>query len=324
MMSLIKPTAPSPLAARFVAYLNERFPAWMVASQIPIFLVAFLAGQLFVGRAAAVTAAAYIGFVAFVAYTFAARALDDHKDYDHDSRHYPERVLQSGRITLTHLKVAGGVCFALSLAVSLIVDRGIGWVTLWWVISVATNGVFQVSMIRNPTMKAWLEERRVIFALTHLPFWGVGGLWIAQMGAGDEALPWTAGWLVAVWIVGPLLLEFARKSRTPEDERSTVVDYTKPRVSWAHSLGLQGAAAALVILAGLVALLSAGLLAAVGCGTPTAYWAIAGSAALLLIPVTVRFAMGPSRKRAKEVAELSASSMIVGQIVLVVVMLCRG
>jgi hypothetical protein len=176
-------------------------------------------------------------------------------------------------------------------------------------------------MIRNPTMKAWLEERRVIFALAHLPFWGVGGVWIAQMGAGDKTLPWSsAGWLVAVWIVGPLLLEFARKSRAPEDERPTVVDYTKPRVSWAHSLGLQGAVAALVALAVVTALLSAALLRAVECGTRTAYWALAGSAALLLIPVTVRFAMGPSRKRAKEVAELSASSMIVGQIVLVVAM----
>jgi 4-hydroxybenzoate polyprenyltransferase len=324
MMSLTKPTAQSPFVVRFVAYLNERFPAWLVAGQIPLFLVAFLAGRLLVGRPAAVTSAAYIGFVAFVAYTFAARALDDHKDYDHDTRHYPERVLQRGQITLMHLKIAGALCFALSMVGSLVIDWGVGWVTFWWVISVATNGVFQVSMIRNPTMKAWLEERRVIFALAHLPFWGVGGVWIAQMGAGDKTLPWSAGWLVALWIVGPLLLEFARKSRAPEDERSTVVDYTKPRTSWAHSLGLQGAVAALVILAVLTALLGAALLRAVGSGTPTAYWALAGSAALVLIPVTVRFAMGPSRKRAKEVAELSASSMIVGQIVLVVVMLFRG
>ena len=245
---------------RFVAYLNERFPAWQVAGQIPSFLVAFLAGQLFVGRPAAVTSAAYIGFVAFVAYIFAARALDDHKDYDHDTRHYPERVLQSGRITLTHLKSLAVLCFALSLVGSLVIDRGVGWVTFWWVISVATNGIFQISMIRNPTMKAWLEERRVIFALAHLPFWGVAGVWIAQMGVGDEALPWSVGWLVAVWIVGPLLLEFARKSLAPEDERSTVVDYTKPRASWAHSLGLQGAVAALVMLAVLTALLGAALL----------------------------------------------------------------
>ena len=321
-MTLIKPTAQSPLVMRFGAYLNERFPAWQVAGQIPMFLVAFLAGQLFVGRPASINSAAYIGFAALVAYTFAARTLDDHKDFEHDSRHYPERVLQRGLVTLANLKVLGALCIAFSLLVSLAIDRGAGWVTLWWVISVATNGAYQVSMIRNPAMKAWLEERRVLFALTHLPFWGVGGLWIAQMGAGEVPLPWSTVWLVALWIVGPLLLEFARKSRAPEDTRVTVVDYTKPRMSWAHSLGLYGAVSALVALAVVTALISAGLLRAVGCGSPAAYWVLAVSAAVLLGPGTVRFALRPSRKRAKEVAELSASSMIVGQIVLVVVMLC--
>jgi 4-hydroxybenzoate polyprenyltransferase len=320
-MSLTTPTAYSPFVVRFAAYLNERFPAWQVAGQIPLFLAAFLAGQLFVGRPATVSPAAYIGFAAFVAYTFAARTLDDHKDFEHDNRHYPERVLQRGLVTLTDLKVLGVLCLALSLLASLVIDRGAGWVTLWWVISVATNGAYQLSMIRNPAMKAWLEERRVIFAFTHLPFWGVGGLWIAQMGAGEVTLPWSTAWLVVLWLVGPLLLEFARKSRAPEDERATVVDYTKPRVSWAHSLGLQGTVSALVALAVVTALIGAGLLWAVGCGSPAAYGALAASAAVLLGPVTVRFGLGPSRRRAKEVAELSASSMIVGQIVLVVVML---
>jgi UbiA prenyltransferase family len=323
-MSLTQPTDQSPVVARFAAYLNERFSLWHVAGLVPSFLVTFLAGQLFVGRPAVVTSAAWIGVVAFVAYIFGVRAVDDHKDYDHDTRHYPERVLQSGRITLTHLKVAGGICFAVSLVGSLVIDRGVGWVTLWWVISVAANGIFQTSMMRNPTMKAWLEERRVVFALCHLPFWGIGGLWVAQMGAGNNTLPWSAGWLVAAWIAGALLIEIARKSMAPEDERSTVVDYTKPRRSWAHSLGLQGTVAGLVILVVSTALLGAAVLRAVGCATPTAYWALAGSAALLVIPVIVRFAMGPSRKRAKEVAQLSASSMIVGQFILAVAMLARG
>jgi 4-hydroxybenzoate polyprenyltransferase len=306
---------------RLGAYLNERFPAYQVVGQLPLFLSAFLAGQAFVGARPTVNLDAVVGFVAFVAYTFAARALDDHKDFEHDSLHYPERVLQRGLITLRHLKVLGLGCVVVSLLGSLYIDQGLGLVTLWWLVTVVSNNIYQFWMMRHPETMRWIEERRVLLAFTFLPFWGLGSLWIAQMGAKEHRLPWSAGWLVVLWVVGPLLLEFARKSRAPEDERSTVVDYTKPRVSWAHSLGLGGAVVSMILLAALTTALEMVLLWSLGYGSRWAYAACVGVAALCLLPAAGLFAASPSRRRAKLVAELSSSVMVLGQVVLVVAML---
>lgn len=315
-------TIESPWAVRWLAYFNERFPAWQVAGQIPLYLVAFLAGQAAVGRRPAVDVDTAIGLASFVAFTLLARTLDDNKDIEHDNAHYPDRVLQRGLITLRQLRFLGLGCLLASLAGSMFIDRGVGLVTLWWVISVATNGAYQASMIRNPGMKQWLEERRVLFALSHLPFWGVGALWIAQQGAGGaQKLPWSLGWLVAVWIVGPLMLEIVRKTRTPQDERSTVVDYAKARTSWAHSLGMHGSVAAVTVLGAVTVLLEVLVLRTSGYGSALAYGAVAAAFALLVLPVALRYALAPSRSRVKEVGEFSATAMIVGQLVLVVAML---
>ncbi|MGH3581574.1 MAG: hypothetical protein ACRDUB_08290, partial [Mycobacterium sp.] len=234
----------------------------------------------------------------------------------------PERVLQRGLITLQQLRILGLACLLVSLGGSMFIDGGFGLVTMWWLISVLTNGAYQASMIRNQRMKQWLEERRVLFALTHLPFWGVGALWIAQQGAGGtQWLPWSLGWLVAVWVVGPLMLEIVRKTRTPDDERSTVVDYAKPRTSWAHSLGLNGSVAAVTVLGAVTVVLEVLVLDTAGHGSALAYAAVAVSFALLVLPVAVRYTLGPSRSRVKEVGEFSATAMIVGQLVLVAAML---
>jgi 4-hydroxybenzoate polyprenyltransferase len=311
----------SPFALRLIAYFNERFPAWQILGQVPLFLAAFFVGQASTGRSLRIGGDTAVGFAAFVAFTLLARALDDNKDVEHDNAHYPRRVLQRGLITLRHLRILGLLCFLLSLAGSIVIDRGIGLVTMWWFISVVTNGVYQFSMIRSRAMRVWLEERRVLFALTHLPFWGLGAVWIAQQGAGAQRLPWSVGWLVAVWIVGPLMLEIVRKTRTPEDQRPTVVDYAKPRQSWAHSLGLHGSVVVVAALGAITALLELQVLRAAGYGSLTAYAAIVGIFVVLVTPVTMRFLIAPSRSRVKDVGEFSAAAMILGQTVLVVAML---
>lgn len=315
-------TVDSPFVLRWMAYFNERFPAWQVLGQVPLYLVAYFVGQTAAGRHPQWDAHAAIGLVAFVAFTLMARALDDNKDIEHDNAHYPDRVLQRGLITLPQLRILGLACFLTSLAGSVVIDGGFGLVTMWWLISVVTNGAYQASMIANRRMRLWLEERRVLFALTHLPFWGVGALWIAQQGAGgSQGLPWSVGWLVAVWVVGPLMLEIVRKTRDPEDERSTVVDYAKPRASWAHSLGLHGSVVAVAVLGAITVGLEVMVLRTSGFGSTMAYCAIGASFAVLVLPVVVRYAMQPSRGRVKEVSELSAGAMIVGQLILVAAML---
>ncbi|KAA0024854.1 UbiA family prenyltransferase [Antrihabitans cavernicola] len=313
-------TTQSPFPLRLLAYSNERFPYWQVLSQFPMFVAAFLVGQAAVGRDPHFAWAILFGFIGFVAYTLMVRAIDDHKDWEHDSKHYPDRVLQSGLITLKHLKIVGIICFLLSILASLIVDRGIGRVTMWWFIIIVTNNLVQLAQIKNPKVGTWIESRRVLLALTVVPFWGLGSVWIAQMGADGRWLTADIWWLVAPWCVGALLLEIARKSQDPDDTRETVVDYTKKSSSWTRSLGLVGTVSTLVALAFLVTLLEYVLLNSLGYDV---WWATLALVITMLLPLGAAgwFAVKPDRYRAKTVAEQSAGVWLIGQIILVIALL---
>ncbi|MGC0366681.1 4-hydroxybenzoate polyprenyltransferase [Rhodococcus sp. 27YEA15] len=313
-MTTTSATLTSPFVVRLTAYSNERFPVWQVIGEFPMFLSAFLFGQAIAGKNTEFTPLLFAGFVAFVAYTLLVRVIDDHKDQAHDNEHYPERVLQRGLVTYTHLKIIGVICIVASIVVSLVADRGIGLVTMWWVFIFVTNNLMQLVQVKIPAIGEWLESRRVILALTVIPFWGLGSVWVAQMGAGERGLSVQVWWLVAVWCAAALLLEIARKSRTPEDTRATVVDYTKPTSSWTRSLGLVGTVVTLLALAALVTVLECALLSSSGHGV---WWAYLGIGITLLLPAgaAARFALAPSRVRAKDVAETSAGIWVIGQIV---------
>lgn len=315
------PLAERSFPVRLAAYLNERYPAYQLAGGIPMFLSAFLIGQIMAGRTPALNIDAVVGFCAFFGFTFAARANDDHKDYEHDSIHFPNRVLQRGLITLRHLKVLGGAAFLLSLLGSLYIDRGFGRVTFWWVLQIVVLCVHQIPLILRPQAHEWLEERRVLLAFTVLPFYGLGGIWLTQMGAKEAPLTWQ-GWIMfAVWIFGPMLMEIVRKSRTPEDDRPTLADYAKPRVSWAHSLGLHPTAIAIAVLILINAGLLTTLLWSVDYLRPWSAIAVVGIAAVCTIAGLGLFLARPDRYRIKTLSEIAATSAVSGHIVVVIALL---
>lgn len=307
-------THESPFAARLLAYSNERFPYWQIVGQLPMFVTAYTFGRVLGGHAPAFTLNLVLGFIAFVAYTLMVRCIDDHKDAQHDNAMYPDRVLQRGLITFTHLKIIAVICVLILVGVSLWADQGIGLVTLWLVMIFVSNNLVQWIQIRWSHIGRWLEERRVLLALTVVPFWGFGAMWAAQMGAGDTFVSAEVWWLAASWCVASFLLEIARKSRDPEDERPGVVDYTKDSGSWTRSLGLNGTVLTLMITAVAVVLLQAATLASVHA---TSWWTYVALAATLIIPLgaTVRFVMLRNRYRVKEVAESAAGVWLFGQII---------
>lgn len=309
--------ASSPFPLRLLAYSNERFPLWQVAAQIPMFAAAFFAGQLVAGREIAATLPLYLGFIAFAAYTFMVRVIDDHKDREKDDALYPHRVLQRGIVTYTELRVLAGLCLVWTLVASIIADGGLGLATMWWFIIVISNNIVQFVQVRISTIGRWLEERRVLLALTVIPFWGLGSIWVAQMGAGQQGLTRDILWVVLAWCVAAFLLEIARKSREPEDEREDAIDYTKDRGSWTRSLGPAGTVVALLVLALLATLSEWGLLAVTGRDTPwavIALWVVFASAVGAAVP----FAIRRLRDRVKNVADAAAGVWLFGQIIVAV------
>lgn len=310
-------TEASPFPLRLLAYSNERFPLWQVAGQIPMFIAAFFAGQLIAGREIAATLPLYLGFIAFVSYTFMVRVIDDHKDREKDEALYPHRVLQRGIVTFTELRILAGLCLVWTLAASIIADGGLGLATMWWFIIVISNNVVQFIQVRVSGIGRWLEERRVLLALTVIPFWGLGSIWIAQMGAGQMGLTRDILWVVVAWCAAALLLEIARKSREPEDKREDAIDYTKDRGSWTRSLGPTGTVVALLVLALLVTLTELGLLTSTGhdpLWAVIALWVVFG----LAVGAAVPFAFRRLRDRVKNVADAAAGVWLFGQIVVAV------
>src|SRR5262245_53934249 len=131
------PTAPtltrdSPFARRLFAYLAERFPLLGYGVLIAAYYSSnqFLARTLTEpGRPMHYDVSTLLGAVTLLCFFFHLRVFDEHKDYAEDLIHYPQRVLQSGFITLRHLKMLGGAAIATELILSL--WRGLPAFTAW-------------------------------------------------------------------------------------------------------------------------------------------------------------------------------------------------
>jgi 4-hydroxybenzoate polyprenyltransferase len=219
-------TLDDPLPKRLKAWADERF-------QIPnalLFLALFGTACLY-GRAVAHEGALWLswldvgGFFAVWAFFLLLRVYDEHKDYALDLHNHPERVLQSGLITLGHLKVLGVLSVLLQAGVSLGYDSFsparttafFGLVTVWGAL-----------MAKEFFIGEWLEKRLVPYALSHMIIMPMALMWMAQMGAGGASPMPVAVWPLAVLsFMSGAAFEITRKTRGPEEERETVDSYTK-------------------------------------------------------------------------------------------------
>ena len=95
-----------------------------------------------------------LGFIAVVSFFLMLRVFDEHKDYELDCLNHPNRVLQSGLISLGHLKVLGGIAILIQLGVSMWLDGGIGPVSTVWFVVVGWSLLMAVEFFCGE----WLEK----------------------------------------------------------------------------------------------------------------------------------------------------------------------
>jgi 4-hydroxybenzoate polyprenyltransferase len=214
----------SPFIQRFFAWINERFPLGNAILFLVIYVAGILWGQLLThdGRLH-LSLGDLPGFFAFWAFFLMLRVFDEHKDYELDLRNHPQRVLQSGLITLRHLKIAGAIAIALQHGVSLFVDRGFGAATRMWLVVMGWSTL----MAREFFVGEWLGKRLVLYALSHMVVLPMAMVWIAQMGAGGADLPIAVLLLPALSFFSGFAFEITRKTRAPEQERDTVDSYSR-------------------------------------------------------------------------------------------------
>jgi hypothetical protein len=304
----------SPFIQRFFAWINERFPLGNAVLFLVIYVAGLLWGRLLThdGRLH-VSWADVPGFFGFWAFFLMLRVFDEHKDYELDLRNHPQRVLQSGLITLGHLKVVGAIAIAVQLGISLLADRGFGPSTRMWLIVM----VWSALMAREFFVGEWLGKRLVLYALSHMVVLPMALVWIAQMGAGGAELPKVVVLLPLLSFFSGFAFEITRKTRAPEQERDTVDSYSKV-------FGTRGAP--LVVLA-LVTAQTAGvglLLRHVFDGTPNVVWYAAGLP-ILGVPAfsLLAFRATPTPSAAKRNEAMVAVSTLLSYIVLVAAIVVR-
>jgi 4-hydroxybenzoate polyprenyltransferase len=191
---------------------------------------------------------------------FHLRVFDEHKDYEEDCRHYPDRVLQRGLITLRDLKILGGLAIGFEL----------GAATVWAVfvspaplIAVLVVLVFSLLMLKEFFIGEWLRKHFLIYATSHMLIMPL--LAMVVYGYTVSRYPWEAsGWFWFYAFVGFFVTfnwEISRKIRAPQEEIEGVESYTKV-------FGTYGAAYAVLI----VRVIDTAMVALVGYHLGLAWW----------------------------------------------------
>jgi hypothetical protein len=231
------------------AWLQERFPA-----RNALFFVAFHGTALLVARAAVAAEPVSLGwrdlpgFVAVWAFFLTLRVFDEHKDFAADCVAHPRRVLQQGRVTLGQLKLVGAAALAVQLGVSLWLDAGVGAVTACWLLAAG----WSLLMAREFFARAWLRERILVYAFSHMLVMPLVALWAVAMGAPAALGTVPVLMFAALAFLAALAFEVARKLRAPDDEHPLADSYTQ-------SLGVPGAVTLLLVVVSLAAVAALGL-----------------------------------------------------------------
>ena len=215
----------SPFHRRLWAYLEERFPL----GRQGLLIVSYVSSNSFLAETLTAptermhyTLASLAGAVTVLCLFFHLRVFDEHKDYADDCRHYPERILQRGLITLRHLKLLGAAAIALELA--LCAWRGPAVLCAW-----AAAFAFSLLMLREFLLGEWLRRRFLLYATSHMLIMPLFALVVYSFAT--RRYPWQApGWFWLYAFVGFFVTfnwEISRKIRAPEDEREGVDSYSR-------------------------------------------------------------------------------------------------
>ena len=167
------------------------------------------------------------------------RILDEHKDYKRDLVNFPNRVLQSGRVSLSDLRLLGlglvGVICAIHFGIAETTHSHLGLaLTVTW------TGLMTVEFFSAK----FLHKHQVAYSVLHLAIMICLGLWVMML---NGAAPEVAAPFAITVFINALVYEFSRK--LPVAEESEEVHRTErfsPQVGMvgvATGLALSGATA---------------------------------------------------------------------------------
>ncbi len=234
-------TTPTVLT-NLMAWSHERFPL----SQ-GIFVAVLVATAIFYGQFLSHNGPMVIGikevagFFACWSIFLVLRILDEHKDYIEDCINHPQRVLQSGRIRLIHLKLVALACIVFQAVVVLSIDSGVGLTTLYWISVIA----WSVLMTFEFFVPKWLHNNQLVYGLSHMLIIVFILAWLAQLGiSSDQSALRTDGlwWLLIMGLSAGCSYELTRKAWAITEEKESITSYRRilgtHGVAWAIAISL--------------------------------------------------------------------------------------
>lgn len=240
------------LPSRLWIYQAERFPLLRHG----VLILVFSGGEAVFGALArdappdwqAVWVAAVVCLLLFLQ----LRIADEHKDHQDDCRWRPERAVPRGLISLAELRGIGLVAAVTQVAATILLDWRLvpvlflvwGWMTL---------------MSVEFFVPRWLKARPILYMVSHMAVMPLIALYAVACGARSAVTgsPAVAAFLALAFLNG-VVLEIARKSWAPADEREGVETYSRlwgagrsGMVVMLAGLGSAGLALAVQVLLGL-------------------------------------------------------------------------
>ncbi|MFZ5723484.1 MAG: prenyltransferase [Pseudomonadota bacterium] len=316
-------TAASPFHRRFLAWLDERFP---FANALLFFILYLTTAALvraatglplfdgFVGGTVDFSPVDVLACAVTWSYFLLLRIFDEHKDYALDLQNHPQRVLQSGLITLAHLRVAGALAIALQLGFSLWRDAGVGGATVAWLAVFAWTCL----MGKEFFVGEWLNKHLTWYAVSHMLVMPLIVWWLANLALpGTGMTPILAGLMTLAFVSG-FCFEITRKTKGPEEERDSIESYSR-------IFGTRGSAFVVMGLVTAMVVNQLWLVQAVA-GAPVWWAALLLVAALLLaLRQLWQFVQAPDAKGRGKNEAMVAIAMLAGYAVLIAVaMSSRG
>ena len=214
----------SPFYKRFNAWAKERFPMNAIISGVLSYITMTALGQQLVEKPVDIALADILGAMAFTGHFFILRVFDEHKDYSVDLINHPQRALQRGLITLSHLRAMAIFWAVVAVVWSFFKDGwSFGVSTALWVATMT----YSLLMAKEFFAKKYLHQTPIILALSHLLVSPLMMYWILCTASGSFLCNKTIILIMGVSLTSGILFELTRKCRGPEEESETLDSYSK-------------------------------------------------------------------------------------------------
>lgn len=307
-------TLQSSFSRRFLAWMGERFPFANALLFFILYLATAAVARATLDGEIRISSLDLIGCLVTWSFFLVLRIFDEHKDYELDCQNHPGRVLQSGLITLKHLKIAGAMALTAQVLWSLWLDQGLdqglGQTTTAWLMMFAWTCL----MGKEFFIADWLTRHLTTYAISHMLVMPLIVWWLANLAVPGLAFSSTLGILMSLAFVSGFCFEITRKTKGPEEERGSVDSYSR-------IFSVTGAAMIVMALVTAMVLNQAWLILDLTNRFPiwaavvlTIFW-------VMTVRQLVRFVAAPSAKGREKNEAFVALTMLAGYAVLIAVVL---